>query len=468
MNEKNDNESSNSEVPWFDGTVEIALSDLKKPPPVPREEVEPCDVGKCRPVEVPGRSWLIDKGEFARGGMSMIHEVAHRNLRVKAVMKILNSTHASDELGRKRFIEEAQITSQLEHPHIPPVHDLWMDPDGNIRFTMKLVEGRTLKEILDESSLENRVEKDWEDLLKIFLKVCDAVSYAHSHGVIHRDLKTDNVMVGTHGQVWVMDWGCAFVMPHHSGDAGRTVSLIRDPEKETLDPPETAIGTASYMAPEQARALTDEMDERTDVYLLGGILYEILTGHPPHRGKDIIESIRMAQRGEVKEPAEIVTDRKLPPVLCQIAMNALASDRYSRYASVDELREEIEDAIRSGWWFTTVTYPAGHIIVKEGDRADAAYIITRGVCEVYRIENDTRVSLRRMGPGEAFGETAIFTKKTRTANVEVIEPMTAMVITKDAFDRAIGSSWMRPFLRALAERFQEHDEMLSYIRSKSD
>ena len=105
------------------------------------------------------------------------------------------------------------ITGQLDHPNIPPIHDMWIDDRRSIRFTMKLVRGKTLREVLRLRTLEERTDRELEELLRVLLKVCEAVSFAHSHGVIHRDLKASNIMIGSHGQVWVMDWGCAHVLP---------------------------------------------------------------------------------------------------------------------------------------------------------------------------------------------------------------------------------------------------------------
>jgi eukaryotic-like serine/threonine-protein kinase len=408
------------------------------------------------------RPWLTPGEEIAAGGMSRIQRVLDQNLFRNAAMKVLNAVLSGEPVARQRFIEEAQITAQLDHPNIPPVHDLWLDAQGRICFTMKLVRGRTLNEILAQQPLKRRTEQQLERLLQVFSKVCDAVSFAHSRGVIHRDLKPDNVMVGTHGQVYVMDWGCALLRPPAAGTDG--VVVARD-HAQSLDPPGCAIGTCSYMAPEQANATPDVIDERTDVYLLGGILYEILTDEPPHRGKSQVHSVLLAQTGEVQDPQAVAGATRLPPGLCQIAMRALAADPAARYPTVEALKEDVERSLRHGWWFATVTFPPGSLIVREGEEATAAYIITRGTCEAFRQQGAERVVLRRMGAGEAFGETSIFTDQPRTASVAAVDEVVALAVTRDALERAIGTdSWVAAFVRALAERFREADARLAELR----
>jgi eukaryotic-like serine/threonine-protein kinase len=461
------------EVPWFDGTVSLLVTTQEVPVPLAPSSAA---AHAAAPPPVPGaggassasvtppnrRPWLAPGDEIARGGMSRIQRIVDQNLFRTAAMKVLNADLSGEPVARQRFVEEAQITAQLDHPNIPPVHDLWLDAEGRFCFTMKLVRGRTLNEILIQQTPKRRTEQQLERLLQVFSKVCDAVSFAHSRGVIHRDLKPENVMVGTHGQVYVMDWGCALLRPPAPG--ADAVKVARD-QTQSLDPPGCAIGTCSYMAPEQARATPEEIDERTDVYLLGGILYEILTGEPPHRGKSQVHSVLLAQTGEVPDPQAVAGDTKLPPGLCQIAMRALAADPTARYQTVEALKEDVERSLRHGWWFATVTFPAGSVIVHEGEEAHAAYIITRGTCEAFRQQGAERVVLRRMGAGEAFGETGIFTAKARTASVAAVDEVVALVVTRDALERAVGTdSWVGAFVRALAERFREADARLAELR----
>jgi eukaryotic-like serine/threonine-protein kinase len=395
------------------------------------------------------RSRYEDLGELARGGMSTVRTVFDRVVRRRVAMKVHDRTR--DPSGLTHFIEEARITGQLDHPNIIPVHDVQYDEHGlPTRFTMKLVEGETLAELLERLGPAAVASSELERLLGIFLKVCDAVSFAHSRGVIHCDLKPSNVMVGSHGQVYVTDWG---------------VALRRDPASMQPDNRPTRpfgasmlTGTPAYMAPEQAWGRHDDVDERTDVYGLGGILYALMTLTAPHDGGSASADLVLAQRGQVKPPQECVTDRALPPGLCRIAMRALSADPADRHPSVERLKLDIERLLRGGGWFETIRLPAGTVVVREGDTPDAAYILVEGQCELFREVYGIKRFMRVLDAGEVFGETSIFGSSTRTASVAAATDVTLVRVTRDALQRELErTEWLRAFVQALAERFIELD-----------
>ncbi len=408
-----------------------------------------------------------DQGEIARGGMSSVRKVFDRLVLREVAMKVLDPSRSFDELAR--FIEEAQITGQLDHPNIVPIHDLELDDKGlPTRFTMKLVRGHTLHAVLAEYGDRELRADELEMLLGVFLKVCDAVAFAHSRGVIHRDLKPSNIMIGSHGQVYVMDWGIAMLRQGQRPSQHAQAAPVIVGSGETL--PEAAgtlSGTPAYMAPEQARGRIVDIDERTDVYGLGGILYQLLTRRPPHDGAHAQDDLRLAREGRVPLPSDVVSDRPLPPFLARIAMKALANDPAERYASVGELKHDVESFLRGGGWFTQKRWTAGTLIVREGDHADAAYIITSGQCELFKTVDGQRRFVKLLGPGEVFGETAIFGSTTRTATVLARSEVTALVVTRDALERELDRShWLRSFVEALAERFVEADRKLTSLTSE--
>jgi serine/threonine-protein kinase len=407
----------------------------------------------------PGRARLLDLGPIASGGMSTIRRVFDRNIRREVALKVL-LPEIKVVKGSAMLLDEARVTGQLEHPNIVPVYDLNFDRKGAPVFTMKLVDGCTLTHYLHDRR-KHPVGRRLKDALQVFLKVCDAVSFAHSRGVIHRDLKPDNLMVGSHGQVYVMDWGCALVV--ESGDD--KVSLGRPPGSGALEQRGVVVGTTAYMAPEQACGRTDEIDARTDVFSLGAILYQILTGCPPYVASTISATLELAQRGEVVPPARRAPGEALPEGLCQIAMTALAAAPGLRYASVAQLKDDVERVLAEGLWLASRTFGPGSLIFGEGDPADAAYIIRSGECEVFRIEHGRRVVLRRMGPGEVFGETAIFAEQPRSASVAAVGEVTTTVVTREALESELcKGSWAGAFVRALAERFRDVDARLSEMR----
>src|SRR5678816_2319680 len=198
--------------------------------------------------------------ELGRGGMGVVCLADDRELDRLVAIKILNTPDITEDL-RNRMIREAQIIARLEHPGIVPVHDVGTLPDGRIFYAMKYVRGSRLDEYAAQgTSLRDRLRK--------FQSVCDAVAFAHAHGVIHRDLKPQNIMIGPYGEVLVMDWGIAKIRDDPRSSAFH----------ETMEG--TVIGTRRYMSPEQERGEIDQLDERSDIYALGAVLHFLLNNQP--------------------------------------------------------------------------------------------------------------------------------------------------------------------------------------------
>lgn len=230
-------------------------------------------------------------GEIARGGMGIVLKGRDVDLGRDVAVKVLHDRHRNNPEIIRRFLEEAQIGGQLQHPGIVPVYELGRLDDERLYIAMKLIHGRTLAEMMESRAKAN---EDQPRYLAIFEQLCQTIAYAHSCGVIHRDLKPSNVMVGSFGEVQVMDWGLAKVIDRGGvadEERSRRVQTDQEPVRtlrsgsigdESLAG--SVLGTPSYMAPEQAQGQLDTMDERADVFGLGAILCEILTGLPPYAG----------------------------------------------------------------------------------------------------------------------------------------------------------------------------------------
>ena len=318
-------------------------------------EFDTVDSSAVRAVtEDPGR--YTRKGEFSRGGMGRILLVHDAFLSRDVALKELlpDFMQPSDPGDPKspmrqsaalvvRFLREARITGQLEHPSIVPVYELGRRPDGGLYYTMKLVRGRTLSKALKECySIEQRLR-----LLPHFMDLCQAIAYAHHRDIVHRDIKPSNTMIGEFGETVVIDWGLAKVVGRedpYEDELRATITRFRKSDSDQTPDGHTQegerLGTPDYMAPEQALGQIEDVDPRSDVFSLGSVLYEILTGRPPFRAQSTDAVIYNVI---VKEPDPIAgLEPGVPPELIGICVKALKKPKAERYASARELADDLE------------------------------------------------------------------------------------------------------------------------------
>jgi len=349
------------------GTVTVQLRRLKYEPPADMISPYSAAVKRHLPPGAVGESRYEFGGIIAQGGMGAIVEAKDKLLRRKIAMKVMLQTGSEDLLVR--FIEEAQITSQLEHPNIVPVYDIGVDEQEQVFYTMKLVHGVTLQkvaELIGSGAPEAAKKYSLAALLTVFEKVCDAIAYAHSKGVIHRDLKPENIMLGDFGEVLVMDWGFARASGRNeAAGAEPPRTLVRSARQDEGAAMMTMIGmvvgTPQYMPPEQARGERDKFDARTDIYALGGLLYHMLTLEPPITGDDVGEVLQSVADGKVAPHVAAVEARrmaptrplphipggKIPKPLAEVARKAMAPRQEDRYRTVKELQAALR-ALRAG------------------------------------------------------------------------------------------------------------------------
>jgi serine/threonine protein kinase len=253
---------------------------------------------------------------IGEGGMGVVYAARQASIDRTVAIKMLHAEITDDQEQRIKFLSEAVVTGELEHPNIVPIYDLGSNDDGALFYCMKRVKGTPWSNILkSKSEREN---------LDILMKTADAIAFAHSRGVVHRDIKPENVMLGDFGEVIVLDWGIA--LP------------VEEKRKTALSSTSGMGGTPAYMAPEMATGPLGRIGIRSDVYLLGAVLFEIITGLPPHPGRDAMKCIRNAA-ANVIHPVKEGSSSKL----MDIALKALSTTPHDRYANVLEFQQAIRE-----------------------------------------------------------------------------------------------------------------------------
>ncbi|MFO7735081.1 MAG: serine/threonine-protein kinase, partial [bacterium] len=376
--------------------------------------------------------------EQGSGGVGRVYVAYDKKIGRKIAFKELLSQRlrTESEETEARFIREAKLTSQLEHPSIVTVHEVDLKDDGTPYYTMRRVKGKTLYTAIYES---HEAEKPLR-LLPHFRDLCNAVAYAHSRGIIHRDIKPENVMIGEFGETVVLDWGLAKMKgssAEKEEDSDMDMNSLRDknPLKTISGKP---LGTPAYMSPEQAMGETEKIDEQSDIFSLGAVLYEILSGKQPFEGATTLEIINKVLHSE---PPEIVNENPPPQELVAIARKAMHKKKEERYETASDLSKDISNYL-SGEKITSYEYSSWELL-KHFAKRNKTIIASAGVIlltvitamivslNAYRKEADARVKQEKQRMKANFHISQALNEKARRLSVNK-EYLSAAVYAAEA------------------------------------
>lgn len=344
--------------------------------------------------ELEGRYDFLE--EIARGGMGAVFKISDPVLQRELAMKVVLGDSSGDAPPQRlrRFLREARVTAQLSHPGIVAVHELNSDADGRFYFTMDRVEGKEFRDIMRDAR-GGKEAWDRDRLLEVLLRVCDTLEYAHSRGVVHRDVKPSNIMVGQFGEVFLMDWGLARILAEKEDEP--IEDILSDtmpnstPGSTVITRDGAVVGTPSYMSLEQADPEVAEVGPWTDVYAIGAILYEILSGRPPYRsGSTPLPGHKVLQRLKKGPPPDILEIRPdAPDDLVQICRLAMDRDSALRPQSGGEISKKIREVLK-------VRAQAAEQTRQAREHADRSRSVTRFLTDLFLHESGEIPSLHRV------------------------------------------------------------------------
>jgi tRNA A-37 threonylcarbamoyl transferase component Bud32/tetratricopeptide (TPR) repeat protein len=380
-------------------------------------------------VETPGRYDWRETEELGRGGVGRVVRTWDTSMGRDVAVKQLIHKADTDKARRSleaRFLREARLTGQLEHPAVLPVYEVGRQEDGGLYYAMQRVRGRTLHDAIHSTP-------DLGDRLKLmphFLTACQAMAYAHSRGAVHRDLKPQNIMVGQYGETYVLDWGLARVAGHTDFQA-RERAMVPDLTGNVLEG--RAIGTPAYMSPEQADGRFADIDERSDVWGLGSVLFELIARRPPFSGANPIALLGQVREDEVVPVSSLAPDA--PAELCAIAMKCLTRNRAGRYPNAGAVAADVQ-AWLSDRRVSAHRYGAVELLqrfVRQNRLATAVALgalvamVTAGSAALYRIK-DERDAARELA--QLFLEDVSLKLEPMAGSRELLEELTTKTLPR--------------------------------------
>ena len=391
---------------------------------------------------------------LGEGVAAEVHGVFDTYLRRVTARKKLNRTHMDNLDVVQAFVNEMILVAGLNHPGIMPVYDALLSDEGDPAYIMGLSEGESLNQIMQiDSRTGDGQTLPIGQAVQILTKISETLTYAHDRGVLHLDIKPENIILGQYGEVTIMDWGAARVYDQgkytktYSTEAGEIKVGSLGVENKDL-----VMGTPMYMSPEQLEGGRDELEPTSDIFSVGVMIYQMLTGSLPFRAstlKDMVDKICNHEHIPVNK-----INPDIPLNLSRLCDKMLQKYPPDRYQDFVEVRAAIDDFQRSAAGFPTKSFLAGDIIFREGDPSDYVCIVVSGRVRIVANSNGKETELVQVGPNQPFGELAALTGYKRTATAIAAEDSVIRIISRQEIETEIDklSPWVGGIVSALTQR----------------
>lgn len=445
------------------GIYESSLKTMKK--------LNLVDKAACKkllkPFKETERYLRLDR--IGSGGLAHVYSYFDTHLnRVVAVKELKKESCTNPHLLRA-FIKEAKLLGYLDHSGIVQIFDTFINRDKQLCYTMKIIEGIKLTNVITYSLMnKDTYGVSINKLLRNFITMCETLAYVHEKGVLHLDLKPDNIMVGNYGEVVIMDWGNAHLynkdpyydfLKRYMDD---TELAVFDEEAENL-----ILGTPNYMSPEQASLQRKHLTAASDVYSAGIILYQILTKKHPF--PDIENTKELIKRVRLFNPPPVHTiNPGIPMHLSKICYKMLQKDRANRYKDFREVLKDFNQFRASGESFSTLSFLPYDVIVHEGDTGNFAFKILSGSVEVSKRTGSNKETLAVLGPGEIVGELSIFTNRPRSATVTAVDNVKILIMDRESVEKEIEkmSPWVGQMIASMSGRFSQMNNQIIDLKKR--
>lgn len=419
-------------------------------------------------LRLPGRIHRLSA--LGQGAVGLVDRVFDARLGRVVARKTLRHELLGDDHAVRTFLNEAKILGQLDHGSVIPVFDMYVDDEGAPVYTMQEIKGLSLSRVLSM----NRATGEGKPLpldrtLRIIEQLAAAMAHAHDRGVIHLDLKPENIIVLEFDRVMLVDWGAArFYAPERArgrvDEAPELAKFIRVEEDD-----EMLVGTPRYMSPEQTVARRSELGPESDIFSLGVIFYQMLTGHLPFEGRDLEGLMRQIRESTPAAPREV--DFGVHRRLSEIVMRMLEKQEWDRYSSMEEVLGDLEEFRSTAAEFPLREYAPGELIFSEGDEGDFACVLVSGEIEIWTEVDGERRVLGRALEGETVGELALLRDATRSASATALTSTAVRVISGEALATETEklSPWILAILSGVVERFIDRsDRLVEVLRQSND